>query len=100
MLIESWYDFLLGVFSTLIFGLIVNFLVKTYQRYTKDIEAARKPQTVIQKTEKTPKEIVDAADTARVKRILLLTIIAIIWLAMLYTIFPDIFAKLVTVIGL
>lgn len=100
MLIESWYDFLLGVILTLIFVLIFNFLTKTYQRYTKDIEAATKPQTIIHKTEKTPKEVVDAADAARVKRGLMLGASAILCLAILYTLFPNFFENLVAIFGL
>lgn len=99
-MIQSWYDFLLGVISTLIVVLIVNFLTKTYQRYTKEIEAATKPQLIIQKTEKTPKEVVDAADAAKLKRVALLGGTAILWLAILYTLFPTFFNNVVMILGL
>jgi hypothetical protein len=100
MLIESWYDFLLGVLSTLIIVLIFNFLTKTYRRYTKDIEEANQPQTIIHRTPKTPKEIVDAADAARFKRTLLFGVIFILWLAFLYNLFPASFDPIVTLFGL
>ena len=99
-MIQSWSDFLLGVISTLIVVLIVNFLTKTYQRYTKEIEAATKPQLIIQKTEKTPKEVVDAADAAKVKRLVLLGGTAILGLAILYTLFPAFFNNVVMILGL
>lgn len=100
MLVESWYDFLLGVISTLVFVLLVNFLTKTYQRYTKEIEAATKPQLVIQKTEKTPKEIVDAAEIARIKRLFMLGGTALLGLAILYSLFPHFFENVVAIFGL
>ena len=100
MFVQSWYDFLLGVISTLIVALIVNFLTKTYQRYTREIDAADKPQLIIQKTEKTPKEVVDAADAARIKRLLLLGGTAIVCLAILYTLFPTFFNNVVMIFGL
>ena len=100
MFVQSWYDFLLGVISTLILVLIVNFLTKTYQRYTRDIDAANRPQIVIQKTEKTPQEVVDTADTAKIKRLLLLGGMAILWLAILYTLFPAFFNNVVMIFGL
>ncbi|MBX3012629.1 MAG: hypothetical protein KF832_14025 [Caldilineaceae bacterium] len=98
MPIESWPDFGLGVISTLILVVIVNFLTKTYQRYTKEIEAANKPQQVIQKTEKTPKEVVDAADAARVKRLLFFGALVVLWLALLYSLFPGLFENLVAIL--
>ncbi len=100
MLVQSWYDFLLGVIVTLIVVLIVNFLTKTYQRYTREIDAANRPQQIIQKTEKTPKEIVDAADAARLKRLLLLGGTTLVWLAILYTLFPTFFNNVVMILGL
>lgn len=100
MLVQSWSDFLLGVIVTLIVVLIVNFLTKTYQRYTKDIEAATRPQVIIQKTEKTPQEVVDTADAAKIKRILLLGGTTILWLAILYTLFPTFFNNVVMILGL
>ena len=45
-------------------------------------------------------EVVDAADAARIKRLLLLGGMTILWMAILYTLFPNFFNNVVMILGL
>jgi len=66
LLDNFWGGFIVGAVVTAVILSIVNWIYYgIIKGYINRMQAADKPQTVIQKTEKTPREVVDDADRAK-----------------------------------
>jgi magnesium-transporting ATPase (P-type) len=66
LLDNFWGGFIIGVVATTVILSIFNWIYSgIFKGYINRMQAADKPQTVIQKTEKTPRQVVEDADRAK-----------------------------------